>query len=110
MIWVSFLVNIAVLVPVLVGLVRGTKGMDGAFGPDTPSRRILACVYATILLASLAALVFPDKAAEIAHTLFPLQILYKILTLPALGLRHPVARANAAIAVLHTVTMVTLYT
>ena len=110
MIWVSFAVNILLLLPVLVGLLRGSAVAGRAFGPDTAARRLLAAVFATILCASLAALAFPDKAAEIAHTLFPLQILYKAMTLPLLGLTHPVARVNAAVAALHTATMVTLYT
>ncbi|MFD1341340.1 hypothetical protein [Litorisediminicola beolgyonensis] len=110
MIWLSFIVNVVVLVPVLAGIWRDHPRMTEVFGPDTPARRVLACFYATILCASLAALVFPDKAGEIAHTLFPLQILYKLMSLPALGLRHPVARVNAAVAALHTATMVTFYT
>ena len=42
MVVVSLGVNVAVLVPVIWGLVAGTQ--DAAFGPDTSARRVLICV------------------------------------------------------------------
>ena len=71
---------------------------------------MLAAILATLVCASLAALSFPDKAAEIAHTLFPLQILCTLIAQPLLGLAARLAQVSAALAALHLVTMVTLYT
>jgi hypothetical protein len=110
MLTLSFAVNVVVLVPVLVLMWRGGPAADAAFGPDTPARRILACVYAAIAIASATALGWPDKAVDVAHTLLPLQIAYKLMTAPAVGAKSPVAMANLAIAALHGATMVSLYT
>lgn len=109
MLTVSFAVNVLVLAPVLALIWRDGPNVTAAFGPDTPARRILACLYAIICAASVTALAWPDKALDVAHTLLPLQIAYKLLTWPALGWRSAVVRANLAIAALHTATMVTVY-
>lgn len=109
MLFLSFAVNLIVLAPVVVALWRGGPRVDAAFGPDGPARRILACVYAVIAVASATALGWPDKAVDVAHTLLPLQIGYKVLTWPAVGSGNPVVRVNLAVAALHTATMVALY-
>jgi hypothetical protein len=85
---------------------RGTAAMDAVYGGDTPARRILACVYATIAAASLCAIVLhwalplSDAPRTIAAVLFPVQIVYKVSTLWAVGWRNPVVKSNLAICVL----------
>ena len=104
---ISHAVNVVVagLLPVL--LFTGRPHMESVYGPDTPARRILACVYAAIALASAAALLarFSQPSSSlpvrVALVLFPLQIVYKLSTLPAVGWTHPVAVSNALIAALH---------
>jgi hypothetical protein len=110
MLWVSMIGNLLVLVPLLAGLTFSAGRLAPVFGPDSPSRRLLACVLATVALASAAALAQPHKAADIAHTLLPLQVLFSLLALPALGLRHPVALSGLFVAAVHAATTVTLYT
>ena len=109
MMMLSFAANLAVALVVLLGLWRGVPDLRGALGPDSPSRRLLTAILATLACASIAGLGRPDKAAEIAHTLFPLQILATLISVPLLGLKARAAQIAAALAVLHLVTMVTLY-
>lgn len=76
--------------------------MTEAYGPDSPARRILGCIYLTIGLVSLYALFQMglgngDIAARIALVLFPLQIIYKVLTVWALWVFHPVVLANLGV-------------
>jgi hypothetical protein len=71
------------------------------FGPDSPARRILACLYLAIAGASMTALVFPFTTTAVITTLFPLQIGYKLLTVLTLpSPRHPVAMSNLVITLL----------
>ena len=98
--------NVVVLVPVLAGLLAAPRAMDRAFGPgDAPARRILGCVYAAILAASLALL--GAQAAGLAGadvpalTLFAVQIAYKLLTIPAVGLANPVVATNLLVVLVH---------
>lgn len=86
-------------------LLRGDSGMDDAFGPDSPARRILACVSFAILLISAYALIraglgAPEMAVQIALVLFPLQIVYKLTTAFAVGLDNPVVLTNLCVAAL----------
>lgn len=111
MIYVSHAANVLILTAVCTTLLRGDIGMDDAFGSDSPSRRILTCVYVAILLASLYALVragfgAPHIAVQIALVLFPLQIAYKLMTAFAVGLDNPVVLTNLAVVALHSVTLV----
>jgi hypothetical protein len=110
----SHLVNLVVvtLIPILIA--RDAPSMRAAYGPDSPARRILACLYATIALASGVALAgqaagLPDLSVRIAGVLFPVQITYKLLTVPVVGWASPVVRSNVAIAVLHAGSLAMLW-
>ena len=80
----SLLVNL--LVAGFFGLVIGFSlrsmlpKLDVVFGPDTPSRRILACLYLAIAAASAVALLVVPLRMGIVVVLLPLHILYKTLT------------------------------
>ena len=114
MLALSFVVNLAVLAPVLVALMRATPAMDQTFGGDTPARRILAALYGTIALASVAGLLLlvssqKERALALGVGLFAFQIVYKLMTLPLLGLSHPVVKANLLVIVLHAATLAALF-
>jgi hypothetical protein len=112
----SHLANVIVVTIIPLMILRNAPAMTAVYGPDTPARRILACLYATIAAASAAALtaqfVFrqPDFSIQSAWVPFPLQIAYKLATVPAVGLRNPVVISNLAIAVLHAMSLAVLIT
>lgn len=104
-IWISFLVNIIVTYVISAQLLGKNSRMSQVYGSDSAARRILTCVYLSIGTLSVAALATPVKV-EIAWVLFPMQIFYKLLTLPVVAdTSNPVPWANVAISVLHAVTL-----
>lgn len=110
----SHIVNLIVVTLIPALILRNAPSMTAVYGPDTPARRILACLYATIAAASGFALLMlfafqqPEWSAQIALVMFPLQIVYKLATLAAVGLRNPVVVSNLAIAALHAASVSTL--
>ena len=109
MLYVSLGLNAAVLVPVLAWIARDSASATGAYGPDTQARRILAAMYGTILLMSVALIAllatgFEDAAAW-TTALLTVQVLYKMATVPIVGLSNPVVASNAAIAAVHAATI-----
>lgn len=106
---VSLLLNILVLVPVLVALSANGKAAEHAWGADTAARRILAAIYAAILIASVTLLalhLFQRDITPWAQALLGIQVVYKLLTVPLVGLRNPVVISNVAIAAVHAITLV----
>jgi hypothetical protein len=80
--------------------------LDVVFGPDTPSRRILACLYLAIAAVSAVALVVVPLRMSIVVVLLPLQILYKMLTLFFVAdRRNPVPWWNLVISALHAASL-----
>ena len=80
-----FLILISLIVNVLVAGFMGTAigfslnralpGLDKVFGPDTPARRILACLYLAIAVASIVAIASVNLRLPTIWVLFPLQVL-----------------------------------
>lgn len=106
----SLVVNVIVAgffgVVLAFGLTRIVPHADEVFGPDSPSRRILSCLYLAIALVSIAGLAIPQFRLPIVFVLFPLQIIYKLLTLVIVrDLRNPVPWSNLAISALHGVSL-----
>lgn len=112
MLQVSLVLNIVVLTPLLWALSQDAAGIEQAFGPDSPARRILSSVYFAILvisLALLAALVFSKRdVVPYAGALLVMQVLYKVTTAFVLSLAYPVVMTNLLISAVHVVTLVTL--
>ncbi len=93
------------------GLKRALAGMERVFGPDSPSRRILASVYLAIAAASVVAVIHAGVRRPIASVLLPLQICYKLLTLVFVTDRsNPVPWANLGISILHGATLWAMWT
>ena len=80
--------------------------LPAVYGPDTPARRVLACLYLSITATSVAALAHAPWRLPVARVLFPLQIAYKVATAAVVDLANPVPQWNLAIAALHTVALV----
>ena len=74
-------INIVILVPVCLGLLRKPKNMNAVFGEDTTARQILTCMYLTIIVISGYALIDFNQVVTIGMILFPFQIIYKVLSL-----------------------------
>ncbi|MEM9796106.1 MAG: hypothetical protein AAF919_06435 [Pseudomonadota bacterium] len=105
MLVLSLAINVAVLVPVLWGLISDSPGSASAFGPDEPARRILISVYCAIALLSAVLLAWPAGRPTFGPGLLSLQVVYKIISVVALGPAHPVAMANLGIAAVHSITL-----
>ncbi|QUJ75845.1 hypothetical protein KDD17_12985 [Sulfitobacter albidus] len=113
MVIVSHALNVLILIAVVPALWRDAPGTAEAFGPDTPARRILMCVYLAILLTSVVALILAGMghygmALTIGLVLFPMQILYKTATAFAVGIDNPVVITNLVVVVVHSITLATL--
>lgn len=113
MIAASLILNLIILVPVTTALMRQRAGMDIVFGSDTPARRILLSVY--LAIAVLSALLLwgvvaqNDLATIYVQSLLVMQIIYKVLTIPLVGLPNTVVRFNIAVAVFHSVSLASIF-
>lgn len=104
MIFASLGLNIFVLVPVCLGLLKKADWTVAAYGPDAPARGILLSVYLAILICSLGLLAKPVPAMVTALLL--VQIIYKFTTPFTVGsFTHPVVLSNLAIATFHCLTL-----
>lgn len=107
----SFILNAILTFTVSFGIWRDHPGITEVYGADTPARRILMCVYCAIGVISLYALFQmvagnSDVARDVALTLFPLQIIYKLLTAAAVRVLHPVVIANLCVTAALTITLI----
>jgi hypothetical protein len=108
MIHVSLLLNIVVLIPVCLMLIRNNPQFTAIYGGSTPARQILMSIYIAILVLSIFLLVVPNKS--MALSLFLVQIIYKLLTAWTVkDIKNPVVQSNLFIAVVHIATVATIY-
>lgn len=110
MLYLSLGTNVAITVPLAWMMLRDARAVGTVYGPDSPSRRILACVYASIGLLSLLGLyAWPtghdETAMAVILGVLPLQIVYTLMSAFALPWRNPVVRINLAVCALHAVTL-----
>ena len=107
-IYVSLILNIAVLVPIVVLMAVKAKLVDETWGPFTAARGILWSIYFAILVASIALLFLPIPAFVAA--LLSVQVIYKITTPFTVGrIGHPVVISNLVISAVHAVTLVSIF-
>ena len=106
----SLVVN--VLVAGFFGLATGFNlnsilpNLNAVFGQDTPSRRILSCLYLAIAAISAVALLVTPLRLNIVVVLLPFQMLYKLMTLYFVAyIRNPVPWWNMAISLLHAASL-----
>lgn len=110
MVVTSYVVNLAVLGPLLTAFARKPTAMKAVFGDDSDARRILVSVYAAIAGASIYGLAqgvvgHREEAEATGLRLFSLQIAYKLLTVPLVGIQSPVVRTNLAVVAVHATTV-----
>lgn len=100
----SLYVNIAVLIPVCLGLILDARWTREAYGDSTPARGILLSIYGAILVVS-AVLLARGQAAQ-ALPLLWLQVVYKVTTpLTVATFRNPVVVTNLCVAAFHGATL-----
>jgi len=78
MITLSLLLNIAVLVPVCVGLLTDATWAKEVYGVRTQARGILLSIYVAIAVVAVM-LIFADRPQAVGALLL-VQIIYKITT------------------------------
>lgn len=104
----SLLLNIAVLIPVCLGLMANANWTQEGYGTATTARGILLSIYLAILFASCLFLVLRNPGSVAALLL--VQVLYKLSTPITVGtLQNPVVLSNLGIAVFHVVTLVVVW-
>ena len=110
-VYLSHIVN--VLVAGMMGtllIINSDSQIIEVFGPQTPARQILSCVYLSIAIMSSVALISKRKTISIAIVLFPVQIVYKILTLIAVSdILNPVPWSNLGVSILHAYSLYLIY-
>ena len=108
MVALSLLVNVAVLLPVCVGLLTNASWTTSAYGEETPARAILLSIYLAIGIVSVLLLVRRERKAVAALLL--VQVLYKLTTPLTVGtIANPVVMSNLVIAAFHTATLICLW-
>ncbi len=106
MITLSLLLNIAVLVPVCLGLLTDAVWAKEAYGARSQARGILLSIYIAIAVVSVI-LIFADRPQAVGALLL-VQIIYKITTpFTVRTLKNPVVISNLLIAAFHLATLIT---
>ena len=111
---VSLCLNCLILIPLCFALITRPENMVDVYGVNTPARGILLCVYLSIAALSLVLLAmlgsgYTAQAQSWAIPLLALQVTYKLLTVPTIGLANPVAVTNLFVAAVHIGTVTVLF-
>jgi uncharacterized membrane protein len=105
--------NIIVLVPVVSAVMLGLPQTEQSFGPTTSGRLILVSIYIAIALVSAALIAMHLKrlvwAIPMSVALFAVQITYKLITVPMVGLSNPVVLSNLVVVVVQLLALTTLW-
>ncbi len=104
MITASLILNIAVLIPVCLGLITDNKRVQITAGVFTPGRGVLLALYLTILIASSVLLIYEDS--KFVFALLFMQIVYKYITpFTVKTIKNPIVVSNLIIASFHLMTV-----
>jgi hypothetical protein len=105
--------NIVVLTPVVSVLLLGYAPAEYAFGAVTDARLILTSIYISIALVSAAIIVLHLKsiasAMPMSVALFAVQITYKLITVPMVGLSNPVVITNLVVVAVQVLALSILW-
>ena len=98
--------NVVILLPVVTAMLTGFPYDPIHLGPTTDGRLILTSIYASIAIVSAMLIVFHMKnkswAVPMTVAMFCVQIVYKLITVPLVGLDNPVVMANLFVVVVQT--------
>jgi hypothetical protein len=102
-----------VLTPVVTVLLLGLSPADQAFGPVTEGRQILTSIYIAIAVVSAGLIAMHlmslPWAMPMSVALFAVQITYKLITVPMVGLSNPVVITNLVVVVVQAVALFVLW-
>jgi hypothetical protein len=105
--------NIIVLVPVVSVLMLDLTAAGRGFGLLTDGRLILTSIYMAIAIISAALIVMHVKrltwAMPMSVALFAVQITYKLITVPMVGLSNPVVISNIVVVAVQVVALTNLW-
>jgi hypothetical protein len=108
LIYVSLLLNICVLIPIVILMAIKSPIVDQTWGGFTAARGILMSIYLSILVVSVL-LLFKPAPAFVAALLL-VQVVYKLTTPFTVGkLSHPVVISNLVISAVHIATLANIY-
>jgi hypothetical protein len=108
LIYVSLLLNICVLIPIVILMAIKSPIVDQTWGGFTTARGILMSIYLSILVVSVV-LLFKPAPAFVAALLL-VQVVYKITTPFTVGkFSHPVVISNLVISAMHIATLANIY-
>lgn len=108
LIYISLLVNVVVLTPILIFMSVNSPRVVWAWGDFTPARGILMSIYFAIFVASVLLVIKPVPAFVFVVLL--MQVIYKVTTpITVRSLKNPIVLSNLAISVLHVATLVSIY-
>ncbi len=105
--------NVIVLTPVVTILLLGLGPADQAFGQVTEGRQILTSIYIAIAVVSAALIAMHlmslPWAMPMSVALFAVQITYKLITVPMVGLSNPVVITNLVVVVVQALALFVLW-
>ena len=106
--YVSLLLNVCVLIPIVILMAIKSQIVDQTWGGFTAARGILMSIYLSILVVSML-LLFKPVPAFVAALLL-VQVVYKITTPFTVGkFSHPVVISNLVISAVHIATLASIY-
>lgn len=105
--------NIVVLMPVVLVLMLDLPSAEQGLGPVTDSRLILTSIFIAIAVVSAALIAMHlgrmTWAMPMSVALFAVQITYKLITVPMVGISSPVVITNLVVVVLQLVALFMLW-
>jgi hypothetical protein len=109
----SLAVNIFILFPVVSILLLNLSQAETGFGPVTDGRLILTSIYMAIAIVSGGLIAMHLKrlswAMPMSVALFSVQITYKLITIPMVGLSNPVVITNLLVVAIQVLALSTLW-
>jgi len=93
--------NVAILAPVVMGVITGLPFDPAALGQRTDGLMVLTSIYASIAIVSAMLIAVHLRGSEWAVpmtlAMFAVQIVYKLITVPLVGIANPVVMANVLV-------------
>lgn len=104
--------NVIILTPIVSGFLTGFPFVSKSLGPLTDGRLVLTSVYAAIAIVSAMLIAVHLRGSEWAVpmtvAMFAVQIVYKAITVPLVGIASPVVMANVFVIFVQMIVLAVL--